>query len=68
MRDEVKNYRIPFGKIHKGKTLEQTPLLYLDWLVGQEWLYGKTKEMVREYLEDDVIVRALDSELESSGD
>lgn len=62
--NKPKDYRLLLGK-HKGKTLDETPLLYLDWIVGQEWIYGETKKRIVEYLSDPVIAKELEKELNS---
>ncbi len=59
-----KDYVLVFGK-HKGKKLDGVPLLYLDWLVGQDWLREETKEAINEYLSEPVIKRELEKELEN---
>ena len=41
-------FTMPFGK-HKGKTLEQCPVEYLEWLV-QNFDDGKAKAAAQEYL------------------
>lgn len=58
-----KNYIFQFGKF-KGKPLDQVPLTYLDWLVGQEWVNDETLHTVTGYLLEPAIRRELDSELE----
>jgi len=43
---------IPFGK-HKGKTISECPIEYLDWLIGQEWMDEKfpdLKQEIEDYL------------------
>lgn len=53
---------IPFGK-HKGKRLDDTPLLYLEWLGGQKpthhYLFFR---LLQAYLKEPVIVRELEKE------
>lgn len=64
MADEnVADFIVPFGA-HQGKTLENIPLGYLDWLIGQKWLKSDTKEIIEEYLSDPVIKRELEADLE----
>lgn len=41
---------IPFGK-HKGKGISKCPIEYLDWLLGQDWLFADLKEEIEQYLE-----------------
>jgi|SaaInlLV_10m_DNA_2_1039722.scaffolds.fasta_scaffold77915_3 hypothetical protein len=65
---EAKDFVIRFGKKHKGKKLEEAPLLYLDWLIGQDWLNGYTRKIIEEYLSDPVIARNLKSELAMKAD
>lgn len=45
----VKDSVMPFGK-HKNKTIVEIAdgdVLYLDWLIGQEWLYGDLRGIVQ---------------------
>ncbi len=58
-------YVLPFGK-HKGKPLDEVPLLYLDWLVGQE-VKGFLGMILKEYLNGPTIKAQLDKELEEDG-
>jgi len=41
---------IPFGK-YKGRTISECPIEYLDWLIGQDWLFDDLKEEIGTYLE-----------------
>mgnify|MGYP001619395086 CR=1 FL=1 len=43
MSQEIKNTIIPFGKYH-GKKLDQVPLKYLDWCIGQDDLMARYLE------------------------
>lgn len=54
---------MPFGK-HAGKKLDEVPLMYLDWLLGQDWLRDNLREPIRLYLNDPVIERQLELEME----
>lgn len=56
-------YIMPFGK-YIGKPLDEIPLTYLDWLRGENFLVGKTKEAVTNYLKDPLILSELEKELE----
>ena len=56
-------YTLPFGE-HKGKTLDEIPLKYLDSLIGMEWLQGFTSKILEEYLNDPTIKAQLEKELE----
>ena len=58
----LKNAVIPFGE-HKGERLDEVPLKYLDWLLGQDWVFDDLKRKIRKYLEDPAIARELDREL-----
>lgn len=58
-----RNYKLEFGK-HKGKTLSEIPLTYLDWLIGQDWLYESVKEKIENYLKTPSIQRELERELD----
>jgi uncharacterized protein (DUF3820 family) len=44
---------IPFGQ-HKGKPLDEVPVRYLDWLIGQDWMDGKPtlKRAIEEHLKE----------------
>lgn len=63
MKNEIKNYKMPFGKF-KDRSLEECPLKYLDWLIGQAWLKDPTKEMIEAYLADPVIKMELEKLLD----
>ncbi len=65
MKNEIKNYRIPFGDF-KDRPLEECPLKYLDWLVGQTWLKDPAKETIESYLHDPVIKRELERQLDET--
>ena len=41
---------IPFGK-HKGKAVSECPTAYLDWLLGQDWLFDDLREAIKSDLE-----------------
>lgn len=60
---EAKDYKLLFGK-HSGETLDQIAesdngLSYLDWLVGQNFIHGRTKEALVAYLSDPAIAEDL---------
>ena len=63
---EAKAFKMRFGK-HKGSTLEQCPLRYLDWLLG--WLEDSgqgsspTYQAIVAYLSDDAVQQDLETEL-----
>lgn len=40
---------INFGK-HKGSTISECPIEYLDWLLGQDWLFEDLANDIKEYL------------------
>jgi uncharacterized protein (DUF3820 family) len=68
--DDAKNFVLPFGK-YKGKTLhdvggDDEGLLYLDWVVDQQWLAPSTHLTIRTYLKDPAISRDLDALLEEA--
>ena len=53
----------PLGK-HKGRTIDEIAedddgLRYLDWLVGQDWIYGQFKDALKTYLANPVIAQDL---------
>lgn len=56
------SYVLQFGK-YKNISLGSVPLTYLDWLIGQKWLKDPAKSAIEEYLNDPVIQRELESEL-----
>ena len=61
---EANSTRLMFGK-YKGKTLDEVPLDYLDWLMGQEWFSTRPEyEAVRTYLDAPSIKELLERELE----
>lgn len=62
---DPKDYVLLFGE-HQGNALENIPLKYLDWLIGQNWLRDDTRKIIEEYLNDPVIQRELESELENN--
>ena len=41
---------LTFGK-HKGKTVSECPIDYLDWLLGQDWLFDDMRSDIEQYLE-----------------
>jgi uncharacterized protein (DUF3820 family) len=44
---------MPFGK-HKGESLEDIPVEYLDWLIGQDWMDEKPalKKIITDHLSE----------------
>ena len=50
---------VPFG-VHKGKYFDSIPLEYLDWLVGQDWIYGELEKRLVRYLKHPVIRREIE--------
>ncbi|KKL61112.1 hypothetical protein LCGC14_2198560 [marine sediment metagenome] len=61
-----RDYVLIFGKF-KGKTLENTPLTYLDWLLSAK-LHDSTREAIEGYLSEPVIKRELEQEFENMED
>lgn len=57
-----RDFTMPFGK-HKGKTLEHTPLGYLDYILTFD-LHDSTREAIEGYLKEPVIAKELDRLLE----
>lgn len=62
--DEAKRQIVFFGK-YTGKTIDKIAetdegLKYLDWIVGQDWLYDGTREAIKVYLADDTIKSELE--------
>ena len=37
---------IPFGKTHRGKRVSECPTEYLDWLIGQDWLFDDLRAAI----------------------
>lgn len=58
MNDRV---TLNFGK-HKGKSLEDIPVEYLDWLIGQDWLKSDIKELITKHLKSRPEWQALDDD------
>ena len=61
--NEAKHYPLPFGK-HQGETLEDAArtdegLLYPDWLIGQNFVYGPFKEALMTYTGDESIKKEI---------
>ncbi len=53
--DEASRFVMPWGK-HKGKSLYDVPVEYLDWLMGQDWMRhtrdkGKLRQAIEMHLE-----------------
>ncbi len=57
------NYKLTFGK-HKGEELDKVPLKYLDWLIGQDWLFADARKAISAYLNSPSNTRALEREME----
>ena len=53
---------VPFGKF-KGRPFDEIPLGYLDWLVGQDWLFADLREQLGRYLSHPTIAQELEREL-----
>lgn len=56
------NYKLTFGK-HKGEPLDEVPLAYLDWCLGQGWLFPDARSAIEAYLSDPAIAAELKKEL-----
>ncbi len=41
---------IPFGK-HKGSKASDIDAEYLDWLMGQDWLFEDLRDQLQQHLE-----------------
>ena len=56
-------YKMPYG-MHKGKVLDEIPLLYLDWLRGERGEVGTDPLdlAIRTYLDDPTIQKELADE------
>jgi hypothetical protein len=65
--ETASNHRLLFGPPHiRGKTLIEIAryddgLKYLDYIVGQDWLYRATKLMVQRYLSEPSIKQELEN-------
>jgi uncharacterized protein (DUF3820 family) len=69
--NEAKVYKMPLGK-HRGKALDKIAesdegLLYLDWLVGQDWVRGPLREALHVYLGDPVIALEVQRAMQDRG-
>jgi hypothetical protein len=66
----TKNYRLRFGpKNYVGRTLDEIArqddgLKYLDQLLGQDWVFQDTKDIIKAYLGNEAIKRDLESLLQ----
>lgn len=61
--EEASAYIIPFGK-HKGERVEDVPLRYLDWAIG-EWDAGRpVTRAIAVYLKHPSIARQIDFDLD----
>lgn len=66
----AKQFVMPFGK-YKGDTLfgigsGDEGLRYLDWLIGQDWVNGRTRDAIESFLRHPSFARRLDEILEDS--
>lgn len=64
------DFTMPFGK-YEDQTLDtiassEEGLLYLDWLVGQDWLRNPLKRTIATYLAQDDVRAELDRLLEEN--
>ena len=50
MKEERPDPIIPFGE-HHGKDASQIDVKYLDWLIGQDWLFKDLREQIIKHLE-----------------
>ena len=44
--------QIPFGKVHKGKDIEDIPDQYLKWISGEKWFQEKFSELHKNILKE----------------
>lgn len=51
---------MPFGE-SKGQQFDTIPLGYLDWLSGQDWLYGQLRDRLTKYMLHPPIKQEVDS-------
>jgi len=58
---------LKFGP-YRDKPLDQVSLKYLDKLLGEDWVWDSTKEVIRRYLSDPAIQRELERELGGEND
>ena len=66
---EAAAFKMPLGKF-QGRTLDSIAktdqgLLYLDWLIGQDWVAPPLLTALRAYLKDGTIKNELDKALET---
>lgn len=54
---------MPFGE-YEGLTFDQIPLSYLDWLSGQDWLWGELRHRLTLYINRPVIWRILEEQFQ----
>lgn len=52
--------RMPFGK-YLDEPFDAIPLSYLDWLSGQDWLYGDLRKRLTRYLNKPCIQQELEA-------
>ena len=56
---EAAAHQMPFGKFRRKRldkiAEDDEGLLYLDWLVGQEWVKGRLRDALEIYLADESI-------------
>ena len=67
--DRAAAYELRFGKKYAGKTLreigdEDEGLLYLDWLLGRDWLRDPAKKHIITFLNFEPIARRINALLD----
>lgn len=58
----IGSYVLQFGQ-HKGQRIDDVPLKYLDWCMGQWWLSRQARMAIRSYLDDHAIAAELRKEM-----
>jgi len=58
--EEARQFRLPVGNKYKGQTLEtigssSEGLRYLDWIIGQDWLWDSTRKTIEIFLADPTV-------------
>lgn len=61
-QEDLSKTVMPFGK-HKGKTFDEIPLSYLDWVLSLDNLHPRLEARLEAYLAIPPIQRALEKEL-----
>ena len=44
------DFILPIGKRYRGQALSEIPTEYLDWLLGEDWVWESTKDKIEAHL------------------